>query len=66
MLTHESNKLNKFLKPNHEWVFGDTTIWEHKNDSDLSNIIYLYFANKPTKSYDFKWDGKYPKGYFVN
>ncbi|WP_342266370.1 hypothetical protein [Spiroplasma endosymbiont of Villa modesta] len=61
MLIHESNKLNKFLKPNHEWVFGDTTIWEHKNNYD----IYLYFANKPASgSSDFKWDGTYPKGYF--
>ncbi|WP_458258157.1 hypothetical protein [Spiroplasma endosymbiont of Dactylopius coccus] len=28
MFTHESKKFNYYLKPNHEVVFGDTTIWE--------------------------------------
>ncbi|WP_458258677.1 hypothetical protein [Spiroplasma endosymbiont of Dactylopius coccus] len=63
MLTHESKKFNYYLKPNHEVVFGDTTIWEHKNSYD----IYLYFANKPDiGSSDFKWGGTYPDGYFKN
>ncbi len=41
-----------------------TTIWSHETNNE--HKILLYFGIKPDESYDIKWDGIYPDGYFDN
>ncbi|WP_338979855.1 hypothetical protein [Spiroplasma endosymbiont of Lasioglossum malachurum] len=63
MLTHENKKFNYYLKPNHEVVFGDTTIWTDYFDSSGTKKMNLYFSNIPKQpNHDVKWDGIYIHG----
>lgn len=57
-------KLSFYLKPDHTAVWGGATIWE-RIQSNNPKTIWLYFSNIPAKG-DIKWNGIYPKGYFID
>ncbi|WP_281749348.1 hypothetical protein [Spiroplasma ixodetis] len=53
---------NSYLKPNHERVYGDATIWWNKwYNPDKTD---LYFSKVKHHDEDVKWDGTYTDNYF--
>lgn len=62
---HKTNDLQYYLGHQYNVYWGGgTTIWSHKTKNE--HKIDLYFGIKPDESYDIKWDGIYPNGYFDN
>lgn len=60
---HKTNDLNYFLDHHYNAHWG-ASIWKSQRGDHYK--IDLYFAIKPNRDKDIKWDGTYPDGYFDN
>ncbi|MCL8211007.1 hypothetical protein LT336_00759 [Spiroplasma sp. JKS002671] len=56
---HKSAKLNYYLNPDGEAIWGSSIIWQHNYNS-----VSLYFAWKKISFNDIEWNGIYPENYF--